>query len=109
MANDQPRGEAANYYNMQQGSNAYGQPQYNQPQYEQPQHGQPQYGQPQYNQAGPPAPAPVSNYTNDYSNEKPMFNQAFKIEHPKYNDIWAGILVCYISNSSFECLVVNPL
>lgn len=26
--------------------------------------------------------------------EKPTFAQAFKIEKPRYNDLWAGILVC---------------
>jgi hypothetical protein len=26
--------------------------------------------------------------------EKPSFDQAFKIEKPKWNDLWAGILVC---------------
>lgn len=94
MASNQPRGEATNYYNMQQGSNTYGQPQYNQPQYGQPQYEQSQYGQPQYNQPGPPQ-GQASNYTNGYGDEKPMFDQAFKIERPKYNDLWAGILVCY--------------
>lgn len=78
MANNPPHGEAANYYNMQQPPNQYGQPQY----------GQPQYGaQPQ---PGPPGPA------SNYVNEKPMFDQAFKLERPKYNDIWAGILVRYL-------------
>ncbi|KAI0377185.1 DUF580-domain-containing protein [Hypomontagnella monticulosa] len=84
MANNQPHGEAANYYNMQQPPNQYGQPQYGQPQYGQPYeqtaYGQQPYGQPQ------PGPAP------NYGNEKPMFDQAFKLERPKYNDIWAGIL-----------------
>ncbi|KAI1087345.1 DUF580-domain-containing protein [Rostrohypoxylon terebratum] len=85
MMADQPRGEAAAYYNAQQAPNPSGQPQYGQQQYAPP----PQYGQP-----GPqaPAPGPGPNYTNGYGNEKPMFDQAFKLERPKYNDIWAGIL-----------------
>lgn len=28
---------------------------------------------------------------------KQTFAQAFKLDKPKYNDIWAGILVCYMS------------
>ncbi|KAI1771519.1 DUF580-domain-containing protein [Hypoxylon cercidicola] len=87
MASNQPRGEATNYYNMQQGTN---QPPYGEPQYGQPQYGQPPFGQPQNNQPGPQGPAP--NYANGYGNEKPMFDQAFKVERPKFNDIWAGLL-----------------
>ncbi|KAJ2984040.1 hypothetical protein NUW58_g6147 [Xylaria curta] len=61
----QPYGEAAGYYNnAQEPANPYGQQQQ-------------QYGAP------PPPP--------QYS-EKPMFDQAFKLERPKYNDLWAGIL-----------------
>ncbi|KAI0003522.1 DUF580-domain-containing protein [Xylariaceae sp. FL0662B] len=74
MANNQPRGEAASYYNPQQPPNSYQQYQY----------GQPPYGQ--------PGPAPVQNYATGYGNEKIMFDQAFKIEKPRYNDLWAGIL-----------------
>lgn len=44
---------------------------------------QQQYG---YSQA-PPGPPP-----NGYPQEKVPFDQAFKIEKPKYNDWWAGIL-----------------
>lgn len=85
MAYNQPHGEAAAYYNSQQAPNPYGQPQY----------GQPQYGQPPYAQPGPPGPPP--NFGGGYGSEKPMFDQAFKIERPKYNDIWAGVLVRYVS------------
>ncbi|OTB00795.1 hypothetical protein M426DRAFT_231977 [Hypoxylon sp. CI-4A] len=79
MAYNQPQGEAASYFNAQQPPNQYGQP---------------QYGQPQYGQAPPqaPGPAPGPNCGNGYGNEKPMFDQAFKLERPKYNDIWAGAL-----------------
>ncbi|KAI1264545.1 duf580 domain-containing protein [Xylariaceae sp. FL1019] len=75
MADQQPRGEAAGYY---QGSQPYG---YGQPQQ---QYGQPQqqYGQPQQQYGAPPP---------EYQ-EKPTFDQAFKVEQPKYNDLWAGIL-----------------
>ncbi len=63
------------------------------------------YQQPQY----PPGPDPKSqqpppNYDQDYQNNGPpmpqtgqdgkqTFEQAFKLEKPKYNDLWAGILV----------------
>ncbi|KAI0165329.1 DUF580-domain-containing protein [Hypoxylon sp. FL1284] len=87
MASYQPHGEANNYYNMQQGANMTGPPQYDgQHQYGQQPYGQQQNGQHQYNQPGPQNPAP------NYANEKPMFHQAFKLERPKYNDIWAGLL-----------------
>ncbi|RYP67970.1 hypothetical protein DL769_005617 [Monosporascus sp. CRB-8-3] len=68
---------------------AYGQPQYGQPPYGQSPYGQPQYGQPQYGQ--PPPPPPNQDYGNGYG-EKTDFDQAFKIEGPKWNDLWAGIL-----------------
>lgn len=64
MAQQPQYGEAANYYNNNT----------------RPEPANP-YGQQQNN--GPPPP--------QYS-EKPMFDQAFKLERPKYNDLWAGIL-----------------
>ena len=81
-------GEADGYYNNSQ----QGQPNYAM---QQPQgmNGQ-QYGAPpapppdqQYNQ-------PPPNYGQKYGNggEKPTFDQAFKIERPRWNDLWAGIL-----------------
>ncbi|KAI1080322.1 DUF580-domain-containing protein [Whalleya microplaca] len=98
MANNQPSGEAASYYNPQQPPNSYNQVPYGQP--------------------GPPGPPSPPNYGNGYGNEKIMFDQAFKIEGPKYNDLWAGIvflIVCagyvavsaisingYASNKSFQ-------
>ncbi|RYP15955.1 hypothetical protein DL765_005395 [Monosporascus sp. GIB2] len=67
------------------------QPQYGQPPYGQPPYGQPQYGQPQYGQ--PPPPPPNQDYGNHNGyGEKTDFDQAFKIEGPKWNDLWAGIL-----------------
>lgn len=87
MAYNQPGGEAASYYNnTQQAPSQYGQPQY----------GQPQYGQPGPGPQGQ-GPAPGPNNGNGYGNEKPMFDQAFKLERPKYNDLWAGILVCHVA------------
>lgn len=50
-------------------------------------------------QQGQPPPGPPPGYGNapppqqyQQYGEKPMFNQAFKIEKPKWNDLWAGIL-----------------
>ncbi|KAI1109353.1 duf580 domain-containing protein [Nemania sp. NC0429] len=63
MASQQPYGAAAGYYNSPpEAANPYGQQQQ------------------QYDEQPP-----------QYS-EKPMFDQAFKLERPKYNDLWAGIL-----------------
>lgn len=98
-------GEADSYYhpnNSNQGNvpppqydgqHGYGQPygqQYGQP-YEQP--------QPVYNgyQAPPPPEQqqPYARPPNGYggADEKQSFDQTFKIEKPKWNDVWAGILV----------------
>jgi len=104
------RGEAAGYYNddnapksyPMQPQNGY-QQQYQQPQYQQQQQYQPQqqggpqyqngqqyqqYSQepPNYNQGQSYAPVGFG------GGEKPTFEQAFKIEKPKWNDLWAGIL-----------------
>lgn len=46
---------------------------------------------------------PTSSYSHDIQNskvlphgdEKPTFAQAFKIDKPRYNDLWAGVLVCW--------------
>ena len=38
----------------------------------------------------PPPPTYGENFGN--WEEKPTFDQAFKVEKPKYNDIWAGLL-----------------
>ncbi|KAI0516894.1 duf580 domain-containing protein [Xylaria bambusicola] len=76
MNNHQQGGAAANYYNDPERGNPYG---YQQQQ----QYGQQQQYEQQQQQYGAPAP--------QYS-EKPMFDQAFKLERPKYNDLWAGIL-----------------
>ncbi|KAI5863722.1 DUF580-domain-containing protein [Durotheca rogersii] len=100
MADNQSRGEAASYFNSQPPPNPYGQPY--------------QYGQ--YGQPGPQGSAP--NYGYGQIEEKPMFDQAFRVERPKYNDLWAGIaflIVCagfvavsgisingYASNRSFQ-------
>ena len=94
------------YYAEGQQQQQYGQPQYNQ---QQPGYGQQmqyenqnQYGNNQYdnqpnNNAQPTGPPP--SYGQPYTQapvegNKFSFDQTFKIEKPKYNDLWAGILVC---------------
>lgn len=91
-------GAADSYYN-----NAGAQPQIS---YPPPAHGNgPEYqGQPQY-QAPPEAKfqQPPPNYGQNYQNGagpvgpsgdgKQTFAQAFKVDKPKWNDLWAGILV----------------
>jgi len=86
------QGEAANYYNggaPQQPQGAYyqGQPKYPQ---QPPQYGQQQnYGPPQ----GPPPQQQHNGYQQDgYGTDSKTFEQQFKLDKPKYNDLWAGLL-----------------
>lgn len=51
------------------------------PKYQPPQQPPPNYGQ-NYGNTGPPL-----------ADGKQTFDQAFKLDKPKYNDLWAGILV----------------
>jgi hypothetical protein len=85
------RGEAADYYTgaapPQQPQGAYyqGRPSAQQP---------PEYGQ---NYAPPPqGPPPMqqqNGYQQDgYGDNKQSFEQVFKLDKPKYNDWWAGLL-----------------
>jgi hypothetical protein len=58
---------------------------------------QPQYQQPQYQQQAPapqyPQQPPQYGKQPDTGNsEKIEFEQTFKVDHSKYNDIWAAIL-----------------
>lgn len=83
-------GVADSYYNGGGGQQPYGNgyqaPQYPpgpDPKYQQ---APPNYGQ-SYQNNGPPAPELGGD-------GKQTFDQAFKIDKPKYNDLWAGILVC---------------
>ena len=64
------------------------------PQNQQYQNQNPQYApEAKYNQP-PPQYGPNYGGQDPASyGEKPTFNQAFKIEKPKLNDLWAGILV----------------
>jgi hypothetical protein len=85
-----PRGEAADYYTggapPQQPQGAYqGQPYGQQP----PQYDQ-NYAQPPQ---GPPPMQQQNGYQqNGYGDSKQGFEQTFKIEKPKFNDWWAGLL-----------------
>ncbi|KAI0149301.1 plasma-membrane choline transporter-domain-containing protein [Pestalotiopsis sp. NC0098] len=86
MAYNPSGGEGAYYNGGQQAPNNNYYQQQQQPQYQQQQ--QQPYGQ-------PPPGGPPQNYNNNNQNygEKPTFDQTFKIEKPKWNDLWAGILL----------------
>jgi hypothetical protein len=88
---------SAGYYNQQQPPpQAYqmqppqGGYNNNQPQYQPPYNNG--YNQPQYQPppGPPPGPPPVDPKGNGYG--APTFDQAFAIQKPKWNDLWAGIL-----------------
>lgn len=73
------------------------------------QNGQPEYKPPQ---DGPPPPQYGGNYNQNYAqtgagqmpySEKPTFDQAFKLDRPRWNDLWAGILVCEQLNYFTAC------
>ena len=104
-------GEADDYYTPNQ-RGQQNQPQYNQQynqQWDQQQYYQQQPPPPQasyayqgppqdYQQQQPPPPPPPANGygqpgPHDEYNEKPSFEQTFKVDKPKWNDKWAGILV----------------
>ncbi|KAF2455049.1 plasma-membrane choline transporter-domain-containing protein [Lineolata rhizophorae] len=87
-------GEASSYYNAgsQQPNYQYQQSQPNYGQYPPPQHGgddPAKYGQepPQYDHQG------YGPYGYQPEGEKHSFDETFRIEKPKWNDLWAGILV----------------
>ena len=91
-------GEADSYYNAQQGNGPqqYYPPQQPYQQQQQPQQGYNQnYQQPPY----PPQnghqvpPNPNAGFNGEFD-EKNDFEQQFKIDKPKWNDWWAGVLVC---------------
>lgn len=106
-------GEANSYYNLpdgdrqkdypmqppQQAYNQNGQQHYQQQDYQQQNHQQQNHQEP-YQQNGQGYSQPPPNYgqnfnprpeMNGYDN-KPTFEQAFKIDKPKWNDWWAGLL-----------------
>ena len=92
------QGEAASYYNDQSGYQQDQQPQ--QPgcqQYQQPQQQQQQqqYGMQNYNnsQKYPQGPPTYDQNFHPPQDNKQDFQQTFKVDKPKFNDLWAGILV----------------
>lgn len=112
MAQPADGGQAASYYNAQQnfGGGGYAQPtapppaQMGQPgvpepkamppqQYQQYQQ-QPQYQPPPPQQGGyAPGPPPPNDPYEPPGDGKHTFTEAFKLQKPKYNDIWAAVLV----------------
>lgn len=97
------QGEAAGYYNDQNGfQQSYQAPPGPPPQQlqQQKQQQQQQYGMQDYgknnNVEAAYGQAPP-NYGQNFSppqDNKQDFQQTFKVEGPKFNDLWAGILVC---------------
>jgi hypothetical protein len=108
MAYNQPQhgGAADEYYQEGQQDIGTQQGQYTQQPYGQPPHFQQQaqspqqpHQQPQYQQQGPdPAqqypqqPPQYGQQPNTGNGEKIEFDQTFKVDKPKYNDIWAAVL-----------------
>ena len=84
-------GESDNYYADPEANKGYPPP--NQP-YGQQQYGQYQQNQQNFQQQQPPPQYQSGPNPNAFNNnEKPTFEQAYKIEKPKLNDWWAGILL----------------
>lgn len=117
------QGQAADYYNSQNyGNGQYSQPQQGYQQQYAPPPGPPSqsYQQQGYQQYAPPAgphqqgyqqqqqqqpqPPQAPKYTQQPptyganfvppQDDKQSFQDTFKIQKPKYNDVWAGLLVC---------------
>ncbi|KAL2854967.1 plasma-membrane choline transporter-domain-containing protein [Aspergillus pseudoustus] len=91
MRNHAFRGQAASYYNQNQ---SFEQPQ---PAYRNPQPGyqngyQPNPAQYQYN-GGNPEPKTPQGDPPTYNQAVYGFDDAFKIEKPKFHDLWAGLLL----------------
>ncbi|KAJ5956705.1 hypothetical protein N7501_010984 [Penicillium viridicatum] len=91
-------GQAASYYNeVPQGQPPQPNYGYDQRNYQQPNnppapYPQPNYQQPTYQQ--PPVEAkPPPQYHQNVPESGYSFDQAFKIEKPKWNDLWAGLLL----------------
>ncbi|CAG8354462.1 unnamed protein product [Penicillium salamii] len=95
-------GQAASYYNNEGFAHPQAQPQqpaYNtgQGNYQQPNYQpQPQYQQnfqPQPNYQQPAEVKPPPNFQQNVPQSGYSFDEAFKIEKPKWNDLWAGLLL----------------
>lgn len=108
-------GQAASYYDSGQGfgtqaqpapygksnenySNGYGYDQRNHGNYQQPAN----YPQPANDQQPGPEQKPQQPPYPDNPPPYSTFNEAFKIEKPKYNDIWAGLLVSFRNPSGHK-------
>lgn len=82
------RGEAADYYNSNNdGHVPGGQTEYSQ------QHQAPYALPPQHSDQQYMAPPPTCQQDFGRWQEKPTFDQAFKVDKPKWNDWWAGALL----------------
>jgi hypothetical protein len=94
-------GESDSYYDPRQGTGNYNYQQQQPNQYQQQYQQQYQYQQPPplppQPQQYPPQNQGVANggYGGESGcDEKHTFEQTFQIEKPKWNDLWAGALVC---------------
>ena len=88
------QGEAASYYN----NTSAEQPQYAPPQAQPPptytpNAPPPNHSKQQQQYGGAPPPGPMMAGDNS---EKLDFNQTFKVERPKWHDLWAGILLLLV-------------
>lgn len=83
------RGEADSYYTNPQPQMQYP-PQAANPDYQNGTEAKSEQPPPAYGQGLQNSPAPMT-ATGD---GKQTFDQVFKLDKPKYNDLWAGILVC---------------
>lgn len=85
-------GEAASYYNSTQGYQSSEQPAYQQQQPWAPQYPMQTSGNGHGSELPQPPPSYGQNFTAP-TDGKQSFEQTFKIQKPKFNDIWAGLLV----------------
>jgi hypothetical protein len=95
-------GQAASYYNPNQ---AFEQPR---PAYQNPQPGyqngfQQSPAQYQYNNGNGPEPKPPQEAPPTYNQAVYGFDDAFKIEKPKFHDLWAGLLVSFLPKCTGQC------
>lgn len=102
-------GEADGYFNPGQQPAQAPPPQYSS--YQQPDPYQAYQQPPPVQQQPPPPPqqqygAPVGGYGE--FDEKQSFDQTFKIEGPKWNDLWAGILVSPPALLAIATQLISP-
>ncbi|OGE50687.1 hypothetical protein PENARI_c016G04524 [Penicillium arizonense] len=91
-------GQAASYYTGEGFGQGQPQPGYNyngqnNGKYQQPQYQQPEYQQPAGYQQPAAEPKPPPPYQQNMPQSGYSFDEAFKVEKPKWNDLWAGILL----------------